>query len=229
MPQAELKPDLAFEVPLTGDASPSAALAPPEVAVPPLGPPAFQLAALPPGAARAGRSSDSPGASPSRCLVWRLDGAAPSTLALQEVAVNEERRDGAVRLAFAAPLLPAVACTEVAGGGGGAKTRVAAITADGALHTVLCSPGGEGGLPRQLAAPGAVASVPLAPLFQRAGTPTALLEAGGHLCVGTADGNLVCVPAGSTDPGTAFQLAPAGGLTKVLLAAGTAGRAGAAE
>ena len=207
----------AFEVPLGSADGPSDAL--PAREVPALGEPAFELRALPPGAALAGRSEASPSGSGASCLLWRLEGSAPQALVLQEARVTDERREAAAALAFEAPLLPAVAAAEVQGA---QSTRVCALTADGALHTfVHAGAPGAPSLARQLAAPGAVASLPLAPLFARAGAPTTLLEAGDHLCIGTADGNVVCLPAGPgpEDAAAAFQLAPASGLSKVGRAA----------
>lgn len=200
--------------------------------VPALGDPAFELPGLPPGTARAGRSEANQGqASLSRCLVWRLEGDAPQHLLLQEAALNEDRRDGAARLAFVAPLLPAVSCAQTQQG-----SRVAAVTADGALHTFLHTydaAGGSGGpsLARQLLAPDALTSVPLAAQFVRAGAPTTLLEVGGYMCIGTAEGNVVCLPAGATSAAAAFQLTPTSGFTKAsgVPAVGVAALAQAAQ
>ena len=203
----------ALEVPLSSADGPSNAL--PTRDVPALGEPAFELPALPSGAALAGRSEASQGGSGACCLLWRLEGAAPQTLVLQEAGVTEERREAAAALAFEAPLLPAVAATDVHGAQG---TRLSALTADGALHTfVHSSTPGAASLARQLAATDAVTSLSLAPLFARAGPPTALLEVGGHLCIGTAEGNVVCLPAGPSpeDVASAFQLSPTSGLSKV--------------
>ncbi|EFN52609.1 hypothetical protein CHLNCDRAFT_138668 [Chlorella variabilis] len=187
-----------------------------EVGVDGESPACFQFKPLAEGTARAGKSEVHQNSSASRCLVWQLEGGAPSQLRLQEVSVCEERREGGARLRFAAPLLPAVSCTESAQHGG---TLVAVVSADGALHTIRHSSSqaaGGASLLRQLQAPGAVTSVPLAPLFQRAGEPTALLEVGGVVCVGTQEGNLVCLPAGSTDAADAFVLAPTSGFGKML-------------
>lgn len=202
----------ALEVPLAllSDASSL-----PVIEVPALGEPLFEFAPLAEGSARAGRSqAPSPGASSSRCLVWHLEGGAQQHLLLQELAVNEERRDGAARLAFAAPLLPAVSCVE-GGTGPAGTTRLAVVTADGVLHTfVHATATAAPGLARQLAAPGALTSVPLAPLLQRAGAPTAVLEVAGWVCVGTADGSIVCLPSGATDASGAITLTPTSGFTK---------------
>lgn len=192
--------------------------------VPACGEPLFSFAALPAGSASAGKVAAAQGvASCARALVWQLDGRAPAELLLAEVAVNEERRGAAVRLSFGCDLLPAVSCVEVPEGG----TRVAVLTADGALHTVwyggasaaragaAALPPGTSGLARQLAAADAVVSVPLATHFQLAGAPTTLLEVGGWTCVGTSEGNVVCLPAGSSDPAAAVVLAPSSGLSKV--------------
>jgi hypothetical protein len=188
----------------------------PTVEVPGAAASAFPLPPLPEGGVLAGKSRLETGASTARCLVWQLDGSAPNELLLQEVAISEERRGGAARLRFAAPLLPCVSCTDSVRGGG---TLVAAVGADGTLHTLRHTAAASAGDPsatlaRALQAPGAVASVPLAPLFQRAGAPTALLEVGGFLCVGTAEGNVVCQPADSADPADAFTLTPLGSLGK---------------
>ena len=203
----------ALEVPLSSADGPSDAL--PTRAVPALGEAAFELPVLAAGAALAGRSEAAQGGSGACCLLWRLEGAAPQTLVLQEAGVAEERRDAAAALAFEAPLLPAVAATDVHGAQG---TRLSALTADGALHTfVHSSTPGAATLARQLAATDAVTSLSLAPLFARAGPPTALLEVGGHMCIGTAEGNVVCLPAGPgpEDVASAFQLSPTSGLSKV--------------
>lgn len=202
-------PQWALEVPLAQcDASTA-----PIHEVPDCGEPLFEFAALPEGAARAGRSTASQGSSSSRCLVWQLESGTPDQLLLHEVAVNEERPGGAARLAFASPLLPAVSCVEAPAAQG---TRLAVVTADGMLHTFLhSSTASAGSLARQLAAPGAVTSVPLAAAFQRAGAPTALLEVGSWVCVGTAEGNFVCLPTGSADAGAAVVLAPTSSLSKV--------------
>lgn len=210
----------ALEVPLGGADGPSDAL--PTREVPALGEAAFELPPLAAGAALAGRSEPSQGGSGACCLLWRLEGAAPQTLVLQEAGVTDERREAAAALAFEAPLLPAVAITDVHGAQG---TRLSALTADGALHTFVHSgTPGAASLARQLAAAGAVTSVPLAPLFARAGPPTALLEVGSHLCIGTADGNVVCLPAGPgpDDVAAAFQLSPASGLSKASVGMGWA-------
>lgn len=203
-----------LEVPLAllGDASSL-----PAIEVPALGEPLFEFVPLPEGSARAGRSqAPSASAASSRCLVWQLEGgaAAQQHLLLQEVAVNEERRGGAARLAFAAPLLPAVSCVE-GGAGSAGTTRLAVVTADGALHTLTHAASSDApSLARQLAAPEAVTSVPLAPLFQRAGAPTAVVEVAGWVCVGTADGNIVCLPSGAADAAAAVTLTPTSGLSK---------------
>lgn len=202
----------ALEVPLGSADGPSDA--PPTREVPALGEAAFELPALPPGAALAGRSEASQGGSGASCLLWRLEAAAPQMLVLQEAGVMAERREAAVALAFEAPLLPAVAAADVHGAQG---VRLSALTADGALHTfVHTSTPGAASLARQLAAADAVTSVSLAPLFARAGPPTALLEVGSHLCIGTADGNVVCLPAGPRpdDVAAAFQLTPTSGISK---------------
>lgn len=208
----------ALEVPLSSADGPSDAQSTREV--PALGEAAFELPVLAAGAALAGRSEASQGGSGACCLLWRLEGAAPQTLVLQEAGVTDERREAAAALAFEAPLLPAVAITDVHGAQG---TRLSALTADGALHTFVHSgTPGAASLARQLAAADAVTSVPLAPLFARAGPPTALLEVGSHLCIGTADGNVVCLPAGPgpDDVAAAFQLSPASGLSKASVGMG---------
>ncbi|KAL4420612.1 hypothetical protein ABPG75_010268 [Micractinium tetrahymenae] len=207
---------------------------------------AFPLRQLPEGAARAGKSEAAQCTTTcSRALVWQLDAAAPAELLLAEVAVNEERRDGSVRLAFSAPLLPSISCVD-ASQGGGQGTRLSAVTADGALHTLhhrssasssssagpgtaagasASAPGsGTRGLAHQLATPGAITSVSLALLFQRAGAPTAVLEVGGWTCIGTEEGNIVALPAGGTDPAAAVVLAPTSGISKML--GGLFGRTG---
>ncbi|PRW20989.1 kinase [Chlorella sorokiniana] len=204
----------ALEVPLSSADGPSDAL--PTRDVPALGEAAFELPTLPSGAALAGRSEASPGSSSACCLLWRLEGAVPQTLVLQEAGVTDERREAAAALAFEAPLLPAIAAADVHGGQG---TRVSALTADGALHTFVHSgTPGAASLARQLATADALTSVPLAPLLARAGSPTALLEVGGHLCIGTAEGNLVCLLTGPgpDDVAAAFQLSPTSGLSKML-------------
>ena len=182
----------------------------------------FQFSPLPEGAAAAGKSDvavTQGSSSSSRALVWQLEGATPSQLLLQEVGVNEERRGGGVRLSFAAPLLPAVSCIDLPQQHG---TRLAMVTADGVVHTIQHRPpagaaaAAGGGLARQLSAPGAVTSVPLAAAFQRTGAPTTLLEVDGTLCIGTAEGDLLCMPAGGADPAAAFQLTPTSGLTRML-------------
>lgn len=196
---------------------------------------AFTLQQLPEGAARAGKSKAIQCTNTcSRTLVWQLDATAPAELLLAEVAVNKERRDRAVRLAFSAPLMPSVSCVD-APQGGCQGTRLSAVTADGALHTLhYRSPSSSGssgngastgnapdsapfGLAHQLAAPGAIASVSLAAHFQRAGAPTAVLEVGGWTCIGTDEGNIVALPVGATDPAAAVVLAPSSGFTKVML------------
>jgi hypothetical protein len=178
----------------------------------------FQFSPLPEGAAAAGKSDvavTQGSSSSSRCLVWQLEGATPCQLLLQEVGVSEERRDGGVRLSFAAPLLPSISCIDLPQLHG---TRLAVVTADGVVHTIQHSPpaGAGSGLARQLSAPGAVTSVPLAAAFQRTGAPTTLLEVDGTLCIGTAEGDLLCLPAGGADPAAAFQLTPTSGLTRML-------------
>lgn len=205
---------------------------------------AFTLRQLPEGAARAGKSEAVQCTTTcSRVLLWQLDASAPAELLLAEVAVNEERRDAAVRLAFSTPLLPSISCVS-APQGGVQGTRLSAVTADGALHTLHYrsaaggSSGSSGtaagsapdsgarGLAHQLAAPGAIASVPLAAHFQRAGAPSAVLEVGGWTCIGTEEGNIVALPAGATDSAAAVVLAPTSGLTKVGRGAAWAGGAG---
>lgn len=207
----------------------------------PCGQAAFSLPQLPEGAARAGKSEAVQCTTTcSRALVWQLDAAAPAELLLAEVAVNEERRDGAVRLVFSAPLLPSISCVD-APQDGMQGTRLSAVTADGTLHTLhyrssagtgstsggaaagAAADGGPRGLAHQLTAPDAVTSIALAPHFQRAGAPTAVLEVGGWTCVGTNEGNVVALPVGGADPAVAVVLAPTSGLTKVGLAWSWAG------
>ncbi|KAL4855567.1 Nuclear pore complex protein NUP160 [Chlorella vulgaris] len=184
--------------------------------VPGDGTPRFALPVLPEGDACAGKSKVYQGSIASRCLVWQLDAAKPAQLLLRDVGVSEERREGSVCLSFASSLLPCVSCTESVQHGG---TLVAVVTADGMLHTIRHSTGAAastGSLASQLRAPGAMASVSLAAHFQRAGPPTAVLEVGGFICVGTSEGNLVCLPATSTDLADAFPLAPMSSLGKMF-------------
>jgi hypothetical protein len=183
--------------------------------VPGDGTPRFALPVLTEGDACAGKSKVYQGSIASRCLVWQLDAAKPAQLLLRDVGVSEERREGSVCLFFASSLLPCVSCTESVQHGG---TLVAVVTADGTLHTIRHSTGAAastGSLASQLRAPGAMASVSLAAHFQRAGPPTAVLEVGGFICIGTSEGNLVCLPATSTDPADVFPLAPMSSLGKV--------------
>lgn len=213
---APLTSDWALEVPiwqLQLDASA------PSREVPAVGDAIFQFRGLQPGVARAGKSKAVFGAtSCSHCLVWQLEGGAPQQLLLAELAVNHERQDGAARLLFGAPLLPSLSCNESRHEDTQA-TRLSVVSADGALHTIVytshATEGRAGGLLRQLSAPSSITTVPLAPLFQRLGAPSAVQEVGGWTCVGTEEGNIVCLPVGTADPAAAVVLAPSSGFTKV--------------
>jgi hypothetical protein len=149
-----------------------------------------------------------------RALVWRTAAAAPAVLHLTELDVVSGSGAAAeceARLEFGAPLLPLVATGGVSDGGG---PLLAALTADGVLHVLRLADGAAAaapGAPRpalraRLAAPGALRAAALAPAFERLGAPTALLALGGLLCVGTASGVVLCLPAAAPDPAAAFEL-----------------------
>eukprot|EP00887_Chlorella_sp_A99_P004375 scaffold15.g4375.t1 len=117
-------------------------------------------------------------------------------------------------LEFEVPLLPAVHIFHWDN-----DVQIAALTADGALHTVRLEPVAvrQKGLAVLLAEPGVLRATPLGAALQRAGRPSALIQLRTHTCVGTDDGNIVCVPGESLDAAKAFELRSSGGaLSKVL-------------
>lgn len=153
--------------------------------------------------------------------LWVLDAAAPQELLLLEYGFAADWEDTAARLCFGAPLLPRIGCGVVGGG----ATQFAAITADGALH-VITAPAGlqqqqqQGGrrpsLAAALAAEGGVRSLQLGQHFLRLGAPTTVHFVAGHVCVGTDQGGVLCVPRDNLDESSLFELKAGGsGLGKV--------------
>jgi len=147
--------------------------------------PALPAAARPARAAPGGEGADS--ISAGRRLLQRCPRRPrpalpqePSVLALAESAPG----GAALRLAFPAPLCPALAAGADEGGG----DALVALDAAGRLHRIPLPPppAGDPGAPR-------VASVDTAAAAERAlGAPTAAALAGGCACFGGAQGGILC-------------------------------------
>lgn len=196
-----------------------------------LGPPVYEWE--PPARALAGASTSTRLAPDPYAIIWQL--LDNSRLLVQLVELSEESEEAtggthggthahadsaprarpatAAVLQFGAPLLPSISAIHREAG-----VTVAVLSADGALHTVTLDPGAVRGrsLAQALAAPGTVASTLLGPQLARLGAPTALAHLPSHVCVGTEEGNVLCLPSDSLAPAAALELWASGALSKVL-------------
>lgn len=155
----------------------------------------------------------------SREFIWRLESAEPCVLALHDVClVAGGNHDNEVRLEFPIPLLPSICGVATAEG-----HRVFSIAADGSLVVVSLAhePTAQEIRPlhHRLSAEGSVTTVSLAETFERVGTPTTLLLAAETLCIGTASGTILCLPAMDPNPATAMELTASSGLFSSLTGA----------
>lgn len=142
----------------------------------------------------------------SRALIWELDADSPSVLVLRHFSVTADgsHEDDTVHLRFTAPILPSITSCQINQG-----SKIFCLTEDGGLHaiTYLKERSGTDTLLQSLSPLAeAVLSIPLGDYFDRLGEPTSLTRVEDTVCIGTSQGNVLCVAATNPSVDTIFEL-----------------------
>lgn len=124
-------------------------------------------------------------------FLWQLLDERRLLVQLLDLSGTMAQPIAAVVLAFDVPLMPVVTCIHNEAG-----LMLSALTGTGELHTFTIDPVGAKllGLLAVLTAEGTARCAPLGPQLQRLGRPSALMQLPGFVCIGTEDGNVLCLP-----------------------------------